>query len=176
MNGDKYTLPPVFGTTELERSLLDPQIWTRFGSLDQSGKICAEYVWIGGTGASVIVSYIHHACCRSLAGHGGALVVRGLSCPNPRLIYLRRPCRCRSQEQDQVLTKLVFRIHLRFLNYGLCGFLLRSGRNRELTFPMLHLVASRVINKAVKSAAELPVWNYDGSSTGQVRDLWTKQL
>ena len=50
--GEKYTLPPVYGTTETERNLLDPQIWKRFDDLDQSGKICAEYVWIGGTGES----------------------------------------------------------------------------------------------------------------------------
>jgi len=48
--GEKYVLPPVYGTTETERNLLDPQIWKRFDELDQCGKICAEYVWIGGTG------------------------------------------------------------------------------------------------------------------------------
>jgi hypothetical protein len=47
---ERHTLAPVFGTTDTERNLLDPQIWKRFDDLDQSGKICAEYVWIGGTG------------------------------------------------------------------------------------------------------------------------------
>ena len=54
MSEDSYTLPPVFGTTETERNLLDPLLWKRFDELDQSGKICAEYVWIGGTGESII--------------------------------------------------------------------------------------------------------------------------
>jgi len=49
-DGEPHTLAPVYGTTETERNLLDPTIWDRFSSLDQSGKICAEYVWIGGTG------------------------------------------------------------------------------------------------------------------------------
>jgi len=47
---EPHTLAPVYGTTETERNLLDPQIWKRFDDLDQCGKICAEYVWIGGTG------------------------------------------------------------------------------------------------------------------------------
>ncbi|KAG7669338.1 hypothetical protein Ndes2526B_g05641 [Nannochloris sp. 'desiccata'] len=51
--GEIHTLAPVYGTTETERNLLDPSIWDRFSSLDQSGKICAEYVWIGGTGADL---------------------------------------------------------------------------------------------------------------------------
>jgi hypothetical protein len=50
---ERHTLAPVYGTTEQERNLLDPSIWDRFASLDQSGKICAEYVWIGGTGKKI---------------------------------------------------------------------------------------------------------------------------
>ena len=47
----KHTLAPVFGTTEQERSLLDPSLYIgRFQDLDQDGKCMAEYVWIGGTG------------------------------------------------------------------------------------------------------------------------------
>ena len=45
-----YTLAPVYGTTEQERSLLDPQILDRFLNLEQGDKCLAEYVWIGGTG------------------------------------------------------------------------------------------------------------------------------
>ena len=53
---EKHTLAPVFGTTETERSLLDPSIWSdRFKDLDQGGKCMAEYVWIGGTGVCVCV-------------------------------------------------------------------------------------------------------------------------
>jgi hypothetical protein len=48
---EKYELPPVYGTTELERNLLDPVLWDRFKDLDQGDKCCIEYVWIGGTGA-----------------------------------------------------------------------------------------------------------------------------
>jgi hypothetical protein len=51
----KHTLAPVFGTTEEERSLLDPSLYTgRFQDLDQGGKCMAEYVWIGGTGMSFV--------------------------------------------------------------------------------------------------------------------------
>ena len=46
-----YKLAPVYGTTEQERALLDPQILERFSTLEQGEKCLAEYVWIGGTGA-----------------------------------------------------------------------------------------------------------------------------
>ena len=57
----KHTLAPVFGTTEQERSLLDPSLYIgRFQDLDQAGKCMAEYVWIGGTGMlSVLSSWVH---------------------------------------------------------------------------------------------------------------------
>ena len=36
---EKYTLPPVYGTVDQERNLLDPQLWKRFDDLDQSGEL-----------------------------------------------------------------------------------------------------------------------------------------
>ena len=54
MSGEKHVLPPVRGTTGLESMLLDPAIYERFHNLDQGGKICAEYVWIGEAGGSGI--------------------------------------------------------------------------------------------------------------------------
>lgn len=49
-----YTLPPVYGPTTAIPQLLDPSIYTsRFKDLPQNGKIAAEYVWIGGTGADL---------------------------------------------------------------------------------------------------------------------------
>ena len=64
---EKYELPPVFGTTEVERSLLDPSLFSdRFKDLEQGGKCLAEYVWIGGTGMFrfVIRAFV---CCSSYA-------------------------------------------------------------------------------------------------------------
>lgn len=56
---EKYELPPVFGTTEVERSLLDPSLFSdRFKDLEQGGKCLAEYVWIGGTGMFDLL-YVH---------------------------------------------------------------------------------------------------------------------
>jgi hypothetical protein len=49
---EKYTLPPCYGTQEQERGLLDPSLIHRFSDLPQGGKVCLEYVWIGGTGES----------------------------------------------------------------------------------------------------------------------------
>ncbi len=45
-------VPPVFLCDEQIRSLLDQSITRHYLSTltDQGGKICAEYVWIGGTG------------------------------------------------------------------------------------------------------------------------------
>ena len=47
--------PHVFATDEKIGSLLDQSITRHFMSTvtDQQGKICAEYVWIGGTGADL---------------------------------------------------------------------------------------------------------------------------
>lgn len=46
------TTPMVFGTNEQIFGLLDQSITRHFMSslTDQNGKICAEYVWIGGKG------------------------------------------------------------------------------------------------------------------------------
>ena len=41
-SGEKYTLPPCFGTSGREEMLLDPSLWGRFADLDQAGKISAE--------------------------------------------------------------------------------------------------------------------------------------
>lgn len=72
----------VYGTMGRIEPLLEPSILPRFLDLDQDGKIMAEYVWLGGSGADL---------------------------------------RCKT----------------------------------------------RVLNKEVKSVKDLPIWNYDGSSTGQ---------
>mmetsp|Transcript_4423 Transcript_4423/g.7332 ORF Transcript_4423/g.7332 Transcript_4423/m.7332 type:complete len:380 (-) Transcript_4423:507-1646(-) len=43
----------VVGSDEQIRSLLDQSLTRHFMTLEQHGKICAEYVWIGGTGADL---------------------------------------------------------------------------------------------------------------------------
>lgn len=43
----------MFGTTDKVESLLDSSVGRRFESLPQSGKVAAEYVWIGGTGSDL---------------------------------------------------------------------------------------------------------------------------
>ena len=48
-----YTLPPIYGTTGSVKALLDPSITREFMRLDQGDKVCAEYVWIGGTGSDL---------------------------------------------------------------------------------------------------------------------------
>lgn len=53
MSDEKYTLPPVFGTTGQITQLLDSSLLSRFSDLDQSGMIAAEYIWIGGTGSDL---------------------------------------------------------------------------------------------------------------------------
>ena len=46
--------PHVFATDEKIGSLLDQSITRHIMStVDQGSKICAEYVWIGGTGADL---------------------------------------------------------------------------------------------------------------------------
>ncbi len=76
------TAPVVFAPKGPIQGLLDPAILPRFLSLPQNGKVAAEYVWLGGSGAD-----------------------------------------------------------------------LRSK--------------TRTLDKLPKSPEELPIWNYDGSSTGQ---------
>ena len=51
--GEPYTLPAVSGPKETIPTLLDTGLLSRFANLDQGGKIMAEYVWIGGTGADL---------------------------------------------------------------------------------------------------------------------------
>ena len=47
----EWSLAPVYGTTEVERSIVDPLIFSsRFAELDQSGLVTLEYVWTGATG------------------------------------------------------------------------------------------------------------------------------
>lgn len=43
----------VFATDEKIGSLLDQSITRHYMSLDQGSKVCAEYVWIGGTMADM---------------------------------------------------------------------------------------------------------------------------
>jgi glutamine synthetase len=45
-------MPLVYGTTKTISPLLDMSVWDRFKDLPTNG-ICAEYVWIGGTGADL---------------------------------------------------------------------------------------------------------------------------
>ena len=40
----------VYGTTKTVSSILDQQIYERFQPLDQTGRVMAEYIWIGGSG------------------------------------------------------------------------------------------------------------------------------
>jgi glutamine synthetase len=44
---------PVYGTTQSIRGLLDHTIVEKFATLPQFGKVAAEYVWIGGSGADL---------------------------------------------------------------------------------------------------------------------------
>lgn len=45
--------PVVFGTSGTISPLLDTSILPRFLALPQFGKVAAEYVWIGGSGADL---------------------------------------------------------------------------------------------------------------------------
>ncbi len=52
--GEESGAPAVlFGTEERIGSLLDHTIVDKYAALEQKGKICAEYVWIGGTGSDL---------------------------------------------------------------------------------------------------------------------------
>lgn len=44
----------VYGTMGRIEPLLEPSILPRFLDLDQDGKILAEYVWLGGSGADLL--------------------------------------------------------------------------------------------------------------------------
>jgi hypothetical protein len=143
---EKYELAPIHGTTEQERPLLDPQLWKRFDELDQGNKVCLEYVWIGGTGKGpdvLVDEGRHHA--PSNADADTAHIAAALL-PLQALIFAQRP-------------GLSIYMLLVALSLLLLLLLLPSAVG---CFP------SRVISKVPTSPSELPNWNYDGSSTGQV--------
>ena len=52
-NLSRMTAPVVFGPTKPISGLLDSAILPRFLSLEQNGKVAAEYVWIGGSGSDL---------------------------------------------------------------------------------------------------------------------------
>lgn len=51
--GDEGAPTTLFGTDERIGAMLDHSIVDKYAKLDQKGKICAEYVWIGGTGSDL---------------------------------------------------------------------------------------------------------------------------
>ena len=44
---------PVFGTSKTVSNILDQKLYERFKALDQSDRVMAEYIWIGGTGEDI---------------------------------------------------------------------------------------------------------------------------
>ena len=119
--GEKHTLAPVYGTEGTITQLLDSSIWGRFADLPQGGRICAEYVWIGGTGERGAGSIAPASGC----GIPGSVPGRQLERAGP--IAMARPA----------------------------GADLRSK--------------TRCLDSVPAKPEDLPNWNYDGSSTGQVR-------
>ncbi len=80
----------VWAQQEEIRSLLDQSISRDFNTLDQGGKIIAEYVWIGGTGQDLRSK----GRCAEDVGRavvGGRVVSRSLRRIGPRLALHATP-------------------------------------------------------------------------------------
>jgi hypothetical protein len=76
----EWSLAPVYGTTEVERSIVDPLIFSsRFAELDQGGRVTLEYVWTGATGTWAAAGW--WAAAGAVGGQGFA----GGRVANPRV-------------------------------------------------------------------------------------------
>lgn len=53
MGDEGGAVTTLFGTEERIGALLDHTIVDKYAKLEQKGKICAEYVWIGGSGSDL---------------------------------------------------------------------------------------------------------------------------